>query len=144
MGWDYAEETNKVKEPEHCKVRIPGESFWALKTKKPDVVVVNNQLLSDKYNFGDYVRIDKDHNVIGLVKKAPNINFILRYNDSGSEEDIQKRFTDISKCIRDIGGFTEGMVVGCMNVAIPKKKLEAFVGLFQDRLSMRVYTADDK
>lgn len=66
----------------HIRLKIPGESFWA--TQYDDLPInqaeVNNDLLTNKYKFGDRVEFDEDRNVIRLVKTREQVREELNAN----------------------------------------------------------------
>lgn len=48
---------------------LNGESLWAKTTDQKGVVCLDNDADAYKYQIGDLVKIDEDHNVLGLANK---------------------------------------------------------------------------
>ena len=59
----------------NIRLQLPDESFWA--TQYDDLpenqAEINNDLLSNKYAFGDRVEFDADRNVTRLVKTRAEV-----------------------------------------------------------------------
>lgn len=64
---------------EHRKLYIPGESFWGLRLPGGEYFI-DNDLLDDKYQFGDIVQADQGRNVRSLLYRTFYRKYGFLYN----------------------------------------------------------------
>lgn len=113
----------------HIKLRIPGESFWALLVEgQANQATVDNVLLSGDYSYGDLVEYDPDsHEVLRLVERRFVAARIDYDSTDGKETDrdvidnevCKDNYVQLYEHFEPHGISVEGMMAGSAMVAIP-------------------------
>lgn len=105
----------------HIKLRVPGESFWAIPVEgTTDQAIIDNLLLDDDYRFKDVVRFNPDTGeVIELVERTMHQIPIKYFVAEG--EDINDVWKKIVTHFESHGIEIEGMIAGMAMLSVPKE-----------------------
>jgi hypothetical protein len=104
----------------HIKLRIPGESFWAIRVEgTTDQAIIDNLLLDDEYRYKDKVKFNPSTGeVIKLVERTMHQIPVKYFVAEG--EDINDVWKKIATHFESHGIEIEGMVAGIAMLSVPK------------------------
>ncbi len=101
--------TTEEKKEDFIKVRLSGESVWAVRLS-PTTAEIRNSPLDDRVNFRDTVEIDSDHNFIKVIERHFEQGGICYEYDPAT---IDIEYPKMCEYLRSneigIEGFTAGM-----------------------------------
>lgn len=104
-----------MSESKHIKLRVPGESFWAIPLSE-DTAEVDNILLDGSIGLGDVVKFNPANNevVSVLVKKTNTMG--IKYPTTG---DIKETYKKVYEYLEENNIKVEGMMAGMALIAVP-------------------------
>ncbi len=111
-----AEETIKT-EDKHIKIRVEGESFWALQLTE-NTAQVDNILLSNEVHYKDIVKFNPETMIVEKVIESTHDTIAIVYKTT--EETIQEDYKKLHTYLKEKNMSLEGMGAGIALLAFPK------------------------
>lgn len=108
-----AEET----ETKHIKIRVEGESFWAIQLTE-NTAIVDNILMTNDVHFKDKVRFNPETKLVEEVLESFYDTIALVYKTT--EETVKEDYGKLYEYLKPKDMHLEGMGAGIALLAFPK------------------------